>query len=117
MTDNITVTKSVIMGLSLSLTARFFFALTFFTISVAASASNAGFNVQPFTMDLAGEIPRLKSLVNKTRLPATALYPIAGPSKGIDLETFRDLRTDWLTKCDWEAQQAELNQLATLHFC
>jgi hypothetical protein len=116
MTHNITATTSATMGLSLSLTARFFLASTFAMISVAARASNTSFSVQPFPIDLAREIPRLKSLVNNTRLPATALYPNTGPSKGINLERLLNLRTDWLKKYDWEAQQAELNQLVSLNF-
>jgi len=48
--------------------------------------------------------------VNSTRLPVKALYPDASAEKGIELETLRELRTDWLTKFDWETQQAELNQ-------
>ncbi|KAF7351959.1 Epoxide hydrolase domain protein [Mycena venus] len=98
------------MRLTLNFIPRLVLATAFTTIFVAASASNTGFDVKLFKIDLAGEIPHLKSLVKNTRLPATALYPNAGPSKGIDLETLRNLRTDWLTKYDWEAQQAELNQ-------
>ncbi|KAF7351957.1 Alpha/beta-hydrolase [Mycena venus] len=104
------------MRLTLNFVSHLVLTTTFTTIFVAASASNTGFDVKPFKIDLAGEIPHLKSLVNSTRLPATALYPNAGPSKGIDLETLRDLRTDWLTKYDWEAQQAELNQFSVVEF-
>ncbi|KAJ7347073.1 Alpha/Beta hydrolase protein [Mycena albidolilacea] len=70
------------------------------------------FKLQPFRIDLGGEIPRLKSLLNNTRLPAKALYSDAGPQKGIELDVLRDLKTEWSTTFDWEAQQAELNQLA-----
>ncbi|KAJ6507188.1 Alpha/Beta hydrolase protein [Mycena vitilis] len=67
-------------------------------------------SVQPFKIDLAARIPRLKSLVENTRLPDKALYPNFGPEKGIKLDVLEELRADWLTKFDWEAQQAELNQ-------
>ncbi|KAJ7873836.1 Alpha/Beta hydrolase protein [Mycena olivaceomarginata] len=69
-------------------------------------------SLQPFRIDLAREIPRLKSLLNNTRLPAKALYSDAGPQKGIELDVLRDLKTERSTTFDWEAQQAELSQLA-----
>jgi hypothetical protein len=50
--------------------------------------------LKPFKIDLTGGIPRVKSLVNSTRLPAKALYPNAGTDKGIELETLRELRTE-----------------------
>ncbi|KAJ7761029.1 Alpha/Beta hydrolase protein [Mycena metata] len=62
------------------------------------------------TIDLSAEVPRLKFLVNNTRLPAKALYPSVGEEEGTGLEFLRDLQTQWLTSFDWEAQQAELNQ-------
>ncbi|KAJ7802923.1 hypothetical protein B0H14DRAFT_2613881 [Mycena olivaceomarginata] len=41
---------------------------------------------QPFKIDLTGEIPRLRSLVNNTRLPDKTLDPDAGQEKGIELD-------------------------------
>ncbi|KAJ7865568.1 Alpha/Beta hydrolase protein [Mycena leptocephala] len=97
------------MGRSLNLTACLIFA-TALSTTLAATAAGS-FDLKPFKIDLAGEIPRLKSLVKNTRLPAKALYPDASPEKGIGLDVLQELRTDWLTKFDWEAQQAELNQV------
>jgi hypothetical protein len=102
------------MGLSLNPTARLAIATAFATVLVAAGASNNTFNLKPFKIDLTGGIPRLKSLVNSTRLPAKALYPDAGTDKGIELETLRELRTEWVTTFDWDVQQAELNQSVPL---
>ncbi|KAJ7356823.1 Alpha/Beta hydrolase protein [Mycena albidolilacea] len=99
------------MGLPLNPTARLAIAIAFATVLVAASATNNRFDLKPFKIDLTGGIPRLKSLVNSTRLPAMAIYPDAGTDKGIELETLRELRTEWATTFDWEVQQAELNQL------
>ncbi|KAJ7739038.1 Alpha/Beta hydrolase protein [Mycena maculata] len=73
-------------------------------------AANNSFNLAPFTIDLTSEISRLNTLAN-TRLPATALYPGAGPDEGIELDFLTDLRNDWQGNFDWEMQQAELNQL------
>jgi hypothetical protein len=102
------------MGLSLNLTVCLIIA-TAFTTTLAATAAGS-FDLKPFKIDLAGEFPRLKSVVTNTRLPAKALYPDASPEKGIGLDVLQDLRTDWLTKFDWEAQQAELNQSVALIF-
>ncbi|KAJ7661645.1 Alpha/Beta hydrolase protein [Mycena rosella] len=68
--------------------------------------------MSPFKIDLSSKIPRLKELVRNTRLPAKALYPDAGPGKGIELEFLRELQTEWVESFDWEAQQAELNHFA-----
>ncbi|KAJ7124411.1 Alpha/Beta hydrolase protein [Mycena epipterygia] len=96
------------MRLSLKLSCLF--AATFAVTVVDASNSSVdSFKLKPFSIDLASEIPRLKALVNNTRLPATALYPSAGQDKGIELDFLDELRTDWLQNFDWEAQQAELN--------
>ncbi|KAJ6471881.1 Alpha/Beta hydrolase protein [Mycena sanguinolenta] len=81
-------------------------------LSAASSISNP-FNVTPFAVNLSAEIPRLKSLVENTRLPASALYPV-GTDKGIELDVLRQLQTEWITTFDWETQQAEFNQLS--HF-
>jgi hypothetical protein len=97
------------MGLSLNLAACLI-VTTAFTTTLAADTVKNSFNLKPFKIDLASEIPHLKSVVNNTRLPAKALYPDASPEKGIGLDVLQELRTDWLTKFDWEAQQAELNQ-------
>jgi hypothetical protein len=102
------------MGLSLNLTARLAIATAFATVLVAAGATNNRFNLKPFKIDLTGGIPRLKSLVNSTRLPDKAIYPDAGTDKGIELETLHELQTEWATTFDWEVQQAELNQSVPL---
>ncbi|KAF7357826.1 Epoxide hydrolase domain protein [Mycena venus] len=97
------------MGLSLNFT-RLLVVAAFASPFVAGAAPNITFSVKPFKIDLAGEIPRMKSLVNNTRLPSKALYSNAGEEKGIELDFLSELRTEWLTTFDWEAQQAELNQ-------
>ncbi|KAJ7618573.1 Alpha/Beta hydrolase protein [Roridomyces roridus] len=74
-------------------------------------ATQDKFNLKPFTIDLAEGVPHLKALVNNTWLPEQALYPAAGVDKGIELDTLRDLRTEWVTTFDWGKQEAELNQL------
>ncbi|KAJ7761014.1 Alpha/Beta hydrolase protein [Mycena metata] len=78
--------------------------------TTVVGATNINFDVKPFKIDLSAEVPRLKFLVNNTRLPAKALYPSIGEEEGTGLGFLRDLQTQWLTSFDWEAQQAELNQ-------
>ncbi|KAJ7761013.1 Alpha/Beta hydrolase protein [Mycena metata] len=72
------------------------------------------FSVKPFKINLSGEVPRLNSLVNNSRLPAGALYPGVGQEKGIEFDFLHELKTEWLTTFDWETQQAELNQQFTV---
>ncbi|KAJ7661644.1 Alpha/Beta hydrolase protein [Mycena rosella] len=85
-----------------------FLALSFVSLLAAATLSeaiipNGSFNLTSFKIDL-------NKLVGSTRLPKKALYPNAGPDKGIQLDFLRKLQTEWLEIFDWEAQQAELNQ-------
>ncbi|KAJ7832781.1 Alpha/Beta hydrolase protein [Mycena olivaceomarginata] len=68
------------------------------------------FSLKPFKIDLAENIPRLKSLVTNTRLPD----PTPAQRRGSNWTSLRELQGDWLTNFDWKAQQAELNQPA--HF-
>ncbi|KAJ7797976.1 Alpha/Beta hydrolase protein, partial [Mycena leptocephala] len=68
------------------------------------------FNLTPFSINLSSGIPRLRALVNSTRLPSKPLYPTVGQEKGIELDVLEDLRSNWLHSFNWETQQAELNE-------
>ncbi|KAJ7045988.1 Alpha/Beta hydrolase protein [Mycena alexandri] len=81
------------------------------TSFLALAVEAIGFNLKPFKIDLGGEIPRLKTLVNNSRLPAKALYSNVGQEKGIELDFLRELQTEWSTSFEWETQQAELNRV------
>ncbi|KAF8169831.1 Alpha/Beta hydrolase protein [Mycena galopus ATCC 62051] len=98
-----------------------------FTVAFASATATNTFHLQPFKIDLSDKIPRLESLVNNTRLPAQALYPDPSykqPSAeyGNESNVFSQLRADWSSNFNREAQQAELNQFTavivgqTVHF-
>ncbi|KAJ7618533.1 Alpha/Beta hydrolase protein [Roridomyces roridus] len=91
------------------LTSRLVFTAAFAATVVGATCDE--YNLEPFKIDLCGGIPHLKALVNNTWLPEKALYPGAGVDKGVELDTLRELRNEWVTTFDWEKQEAELNQL------
>ncbi|KAJ6507175.1 epoxide hydrolase 1 [Mycena vitilis] len=78
--------------------------------TAAAGVTSDSFDVKPFEIHLTARIARLKSLVENTHLPDKALYPDVSGEHGIELDVLRELRSNWLTSFDWEAQQAELNQ-------
>ncbi|KAJ7646757.1 hypothetical protein FB45DRAFT_1098860 [Roridomyces roridus] len=80
-----------------------------FALLTTGAIATTDFNVQPFKIDLSGEIPRLHSLVNNSRLPAQALYDV-GQDKGIELDFLAQLKSEWVGSYDWESQQAELNE-------
>jgi hypothetical protein len=67
-----------------------------------------GIQVQPFSIDLSSEVPRLLQLINDTRLPATSEYP--GASAGITLDALESLRGQWLSQYSWDREQEKLNQ-------
>ncbi|KAJ7857088.1 Alpha/Beta hydrolase protein [Mycena olivaceomarginata] len=93
---------------------RLFACLLVVTPFTIASDAQKDFDLKPFKIDLTGEIPRLRSLVNNTRLPDKALDPDAGQEKGIELDFLRELQSDWLTNFDWKVQQTELNNFSHL---
>ncbi|KAJ7239609.1 Alpha/Beta hydrolase protein [Mycena haematopus] len=98
-----------------NLIARLTIATPFVAALAGASSSsiNNPFNLKPFTVNLTAEIPHFKTLVENTRLPTKALYPV-GPDQGIELDVLRQLKTEWVTTFDWEKQQSEFNQFS--HF-
>ncbi|KAJ6588189.1 Alpha/Beta hydrolase protein [Mycena capillaripes] len=69
------------------------------TALARANTTSNNFDVKAFKIDLTDEIPRLKSLVKNSR---------------VELDVLQELRTDWLIRFDWEAQQAELNHSSLL---
>ncbi|KAF7367408.1 Epoxide hydrolase domain protein [Mycena sanguinolenta] len=81
-------------------------------VSLPAMSSDApNLHVEPFRIDLAHELPRMKALVQNTRLPVTALYPAAGIEFGIRLDFLHDLQVEWLNEFNWTKQEAALNEL------
>ncbi|KAJ7773965.1 Alpha/Beta hydrolase protein [Mycena metata] len=76
---------------------------------VASATGGPGFEVRPFKINLSGGVPRMKSLIDNTRLPTKPLYDV-GQDMGIELDVLRKLRSEWLDDFDWDTQQAELNE-------
>ncbi|PVH93144.1 alpha/beta-hydrolase [Periconia macrospinosa] len=82
-------------------------------------------NIHPFIVDLSAGVPRMRELVQNTRLPKDPEYPYLASSAGIDLDVLKFLRAEWLSKFDWQKEQDEMNRLKhftssieglTLHF-
>jgi hypothetical protein len=97
------------MRSSLNLSCLFLAAVATLVATSAWTVDNK-FNLKPFSVNLTSGVPRLKALVENTRLPAKPLYPTVGQEKGIELDVLDRLRSDWLHSFDWEIQQAELNE-------
>ncbi|KAJ7641184.1 Alpha/Beta hydrolase protein [Roridomyces roridus] len=86
---------------------------TFFAPPTPYAAANVSeYNIKPFKVDLGTEFQRLHTLVALAQLPSQDLYPEVGFSKGIELTTLSQLRQEWLTDFNWEAEQAEMNKFA-----
>jgi hypothetical protein len=80
------------------------------TLFLPAASRNTDFDVQPFRVNLAHEVPHMKALIQNTRLPGTTLYPAADIEFDIRLDFLRDLQMKWLNEFDWTKQEATLNK-------
>ena len=91
------------------------------TIGCLAHSARGNFEINPFTINLSSKIPRLRQLVNQTRLPDRSLFPqeaTGANGTGIDLNTITSLKTQWLNEYDWDKEQAVLNRYGVqIFFC
>jgi hypothetical protein len=67
-------------------------------------------SVEPFVIDLSTGVPRLRELVENTKLPDAPEYAHLADTAGIDLEVLNSMRTQWLSTFDWQKEQEELNR-------
>jgi hypothetical protein len=80
------------------------------TLLLPATSRDTDFDVEPFRVNLAHEVPHMKALIQNTRLPGTTLYPAAEIEFGIRLDFLRDLQMKWFNDFDWTKQEAALNK-------
>lgn len=69
-------------------------------------------SVEPFTVDLSKNVPRMLDLVNNTKLPETSIYSDLGSSAGIDPNVLRELQKQWITDFDWDSEEEQMNGYA-----
>ncbi|KAJ7738281.1 Alpha/Beta hydrolase protein [Mycena olivaceomarginata] len=76
-----------------------------------ATSRDTDFDVEPFRVNLAHEVPHMKTLIQNTRLPGTTLYPVVEIEFAIRLDFLRDLQMKWFNDFDWTKQEAALNKV------
>jgi hypothetical protein len=85
-----------------------------FRVSCAYGAANEAHihsnNVHPFVIDLSAGLPRLRELVENTKLPEAPNYAHLADSAGIDLDVLKSMRTEWLNTFDWQKEQDKMNR-------
>jgi hypothetical protein len=87
-----------------------FFILVTSLLAVAhSSVPNAGFKLQPFRVELSRKVPQMLHKIRETRILNKEEYASVGRSAGIDVETLKQLRHQWLYEFDWDKEQAYLN--------
>ncbi|KAL4978213.1 alpha/beta-hydrolase [Aspergillus desertorum] len=74
-----------------------------------AQAKNE-FQLEQFQVDLSTGVPRMLDQIRSTKLPAQPVYINTVISEGISLSQLKSLRTEWLTKFDWEREQDDMNK-------
>lgn len=92
---------------------QFSFAILAFCLAAVVYGFPNGskkYRLRPFHINLSKDVPRMLEKVRRTQMPNGAEYADIGSSAGIDLDVLKELRTEWLTKFDWEKEQASLNK-------
>jgi len=82
-------------------------ALSGLSAAQSSYSNSSGFNLQPFTISLSSEVPRMLNLVNSIQLPDDPEYP--GVSAGMPLDSLKSLQAEWLTQFDWDKEQLAMN--------
>jgi hypothetical protein len=72
--------------------------------------SEAGYQLQPFNIDLSSRVPRMIDQIKGTELPAHPVYINTGTSAGISLSLLESFRAEWLNSFDWKREQQDLNK-------
>ncbi|KAF9881760.1 hypothetical protein CkaCkLH20_00906 [Colletotrichum karsti] len=80
-----------------------------FLNTVIAAPANTTFNLRPFKINLAKDVPRMLNLVRDSRLPEKPQYHGVGSNWGIDLDVLKSLRKQWLEKFNWKKEEESMN--------
>ncbi|KAJ5890505.1 uncharacterized protein N7473_006733 [Penicillium subrubescens] len=72
--------------------------------------SEAGYQLQPFNIDLSSRVPQMIDQIKGTELPAHPVYINTGTSAGISLSLLESFRAEWLNSFDWKREQQDLNK-------
>lgn len=78
---------------------------------MSTTQTPSGFGlVEPFEIDLSGNVARMVDLVKNTKLPDTSVYSSLGASAGIDLNVLKQLQKEWVDDFDWKSEEEEMNR-------
>ncbi|RDW85444.1 hypothetical protein BP5796_03769 [Coleophoma crateriformis] len=86
------------------------FALLSIHGTVCTELGTNPFNLRPFSINLSSGVRTMLNKIKTTELPHFPEYPDVGSSFGIDLNTLRSLRKEWLTSFNWGKEQNSMNQ-------
>jgi hypothetical protein len=70
------------------------------------------FDLAPFKINLASEVPRMRLLISSTKLPDQEVYPDVAPTFGIGLDQLKSLQEEWLNAFNWSESEALINRSA-----
>ena len=74
------------------------------------------YRVQPYHIDLSENVPHMLDLIRNTELPDAPEYAGVADSAGISLSDMKALKEQWLTRFDWEEEEASMNKSVELLF-
>ncbi|KAI1074501.1 Alpha/Beta hydrolase protein [Whalleya microplaca] len=76
-------------------------------LSFTGTAVAESYDLRPFKVDVAGRVPHLLDLINKTNLPEREN---PGSSFGMNLDVLRSFKNQWTENFDWQTEQDIINQ-------
>ena len=91
-----------------SVASLFGFGVAMQTVANTSAENTSCFHVKPFNIDLSGRVTHMLDLIRDTQLP-DAIPQSPGPTAGMDIDTLRSLRTQWMNDFNWGEEQAALN--------
>ncbi|KAI0013888.1 Alpha/Beta hydrolase protein [Xylariaceae sp. FL0662B] len=68
------------------------------------------YDLRPFKVDVAGRVPHMLDLINRTNLPEHDVFPGDNSSFGMSLDVLRSLKNQWTEDFDWQTEQDAINK-------
>lgn len=104
------ISNSEVEDLAIMILVSLIWGLAGVAVVGASQARSNQYNLKPFTIDLSSNVEHMRDLINNSQLPREEEYPGVRADLGIPLGTLNELKDEWISQFDWEAEQKEMNR-------